>query len=80
MKVFSFKGIRWEIGIIARIHDDVLKVWNFNDPLQVSPVKVLTCETTLTPTLQLLSGAEFWKGMTGLVEPLRDVQDIQNVQ
>jgi hypothetical protein len=45
---------------IARIHDDVLKVWNFNDPLM------------------LLSGAEFLEGMIGLVEPLRDIQVIQD--
>jgi hypothetical protein len=47
---------------IARIHDDILKVWNFNDPLK------------------LLSGAEFLEGMITLIEPLRDVQVIENQQ
>jgi len=50
------------LDCIARIHDDIIQVWNFNDPLK------------------LLSGPEFLKGMIGLVEPLRDVQVIQNQQ
>ena len=24
------------VDCIARIHDDILKIWNFNDPLKVS--------------------------------------------
>jgi len=46
-----FRGHRL-IDCIARIHDDLLNIWNLNDPSQV------------------LCGAEFFKGMMGLVEPL----------
>ncbi|KJA18799.1 hypothetical protein HYPSUDRAFT_205034 [Hypholoma sublateritium FD-334 SS-4] len=47
------------INCIRRIHDDILKVWNFRDPDKV------------------LSSAEFFSQMIGLVAPLIDDQPNQ---
>ena len=66
-----FQGHRL-IDCIARIHDDILKIWNFYDPLKVS-MHWHPWKRTLTFIFQVLSGEEFLKRMTGLVEPLAAV-------
>ncbi|KAG6811661.1 hypothetical protein H0H92_006374 [Tricholoma furcatifolium] len=48
------------IDCIHRLHDDVLKVWNFHDPKGVS--------------YQILSGVNFFTKMIGLVKPLIENQ------
>ena len=69
-----FQGYRL-VDCIARIHDDGLKIWNFNDPFKVSvswyywrPIR----KRTSTFILQILSGEEFFKVMMELLEPLSE--------
>ncbi|KJA19570.1 hypothetical protein HYPSUDRAFT_859131 [Hypholoma sublateritium FD-334 SS-4] len=57
-KSIAFEG-QTMINCIRRIHDDILKVWNFRDPDRV------------------LSSAEFFSQMIGLVAPLIDDQPNQ---
>ena len=59
------------VDCIARIHDDVVKIWNFNDPSKVS-VNRHPGKRTLTFVIQVLSGEDFFKWMIELVEPLSD--------
>jgi len=66
------------IQCIARIHDDIIKVWNFNDPLKVSvdcsSFKMIIHDRAL----QLLSKEEeFFGQMVRLVQPVFQDQAIQ---
>ena len=67
------------VDCIARIRDDILKIWNFYDPLKVS-VYWYPGKRSFKIILQVLSGEEFSKRMLELVEPLAAVSDevIQN--
>ena len=67
------------VDCIGRIHDDVLKIWNFNDPRRVSLYwHIEGAMKTLTfVSLKILYGEGFLDGMIRLVEPLSD-EVIQN--
>ena len=56
-----FQGHRL-VDCIARIRVDVLKIWNFNDPLEVSCV---FDERTTDIKLTFIHQDTFWRGILG---------------
>ena len=44
---------------IGRIHDDVLKIWNFNDPSKVSVYNITPWEMSI----DVLSPVTCWRGI-----------------
>ena len=47
------------VDCIGRIHDDVLKIWNFNDPSKVSVYNMTPWEMSI----DVLSPVIFWGGI-----------------
>ena len=62
------------IDCVHRIHEDVLKVWNLNDPTKVSCRIPFNSLGHHSRTLEILSGTDFFTQMIGLVKPLIDDQ------
>ena len=60
------------VDCIARIRVDVLKIWNFNDPLEVSCALTYWGKQKIDIRYKILSGDGFLEGMIKLVEPLSD--------